>query len=75
MIIVEDLLFNGLDLVKTYSDKNMLILQEDTGNIYVEAVDIKNHTHTYSETDIPADGDDEITDLEAFYIIIGSDIP
>ena len=43
---------DGVNLYRTYSDKRMLIEQE-TGARYEEAVDVENSPHTYIETDEP----------------------
>ena len=42
---------DGVSLFRTYSDQDFKIHQVDTGNIYDEAIDIENTTHTYEETD------------------------
>ena len=39
------------NLIKTYSDIGLRILQNETGGIYDEAVDIYPSQYTYSETD------------------------
>lgn len=45
----------GIDLYKTYSDENKIILQIETGIEYDEAIDISdengNIKYTYEETD------------------------
>ena len=41
------------DLVRTYSDRDMVIKQDQTGNKYIEAVDIIGNGYTYTETNIP----------------------
>ena len=51
---------DGLNLYHTYSDQNMKILQEDTGIIYDDAIDVENSGHTYSETDIPIESEEPI---------------
>ena len=43
---------DGVNLYRTYSDQNMMIEQE-TGARYYEAIDIENSGHTYTETDEP----------------------
>ena len=45
-------------LIKTYSDKGMYILQNETGEIYDSAVDVYPCKYTYSETEIPIDDSD-----------------
>lgn len=43
------------NLVKHYSDENMLILQVETGVKYAEAVDVYPCRYTYEETDEPSE--------------------
>ena len=43
----------GHYFMHTYSDANMKIRQEETGNIYDEAWDLTSSQYTYTETDIP----------------------
>ena len=42
---------DGVRLFKTYSDSGFYIKQNESGNIYSEAVDVENAPYTYSETD------------------------
>lgn len=53
---------DGVRLYKTYSDSGLMIRQNESGNIYSEAVDVENAPFTYSETDelIETDKDIEI---------------
>ena len=44
---------DGVNLYRTYSDKEVYILQNETGIEYTEAIDIENAPYTYSETDKP----------------------
>lgn len=48
---------DGVKLYKTYSDRGMMIEQE-TGARYEEAVDVENSPHTYIETDEPIPKED-----------------
>ena len=57
--------------VYTYSDAGMKILQNETGIIYEDALDVPETGYTYTETDIPIEG--ELTDSEALNIIMGRD--
>ena len=50
-MIIEELLEN--DRVRHYSDRDMMIKQVETGNLYEDAVDIIPCRFTYEETDIP----------------------
>ena len=53
---------DGVKLYRTYSDRNMMIQKDDTEELYSEAIDVENSGFTYTETDIPIEGDtDELT--------------
>lgn len=79
MIKAENIYVNGLALVRTYSDANLMIRQDSTGNIYSEAVDPVGSGRTYTETDTPIEQteDDRVAQLEedsaALKIIIGEE--
>jgi hypothetical protein len=53
MIKVEYL--NNGTLIKHYSDKGVLLLQNETGIQYVDPVDVVPCRYTYIETDEPID--------------------
>ena len=57
MIIQEQI---GNDLVKTYSDKGMMIRKIGTEELYSEAIDPKKLNREYEETDIPIEQHDEL---------------
>lgn len=44
---------DGVNLYRTFSDKNVFIKQNETGAEYEEAIDVENAPYTYSETDKP----------------------
>lgn len=44
---------DGVNLYRTYSDKEVYILQNETGAEYEEAIDVEGAPYTYSETDKP----------------------
>ena len=48
---------DGRLLIKTKSDRNMKIRQDQTGILYDEAIDVPDH-YTYTETDIPIESDE-----------------
>ena len=53
---------DGVKLYLTYSDRNMMIQKNGTEEIYSEAIDVENSGFTYTETDIPIEGEtDELT--------------
>ena len=54
MIIVEKI----DNRVKHYSDKNVMLLQKETGKIYVDAVDVIPCKYTYEETDTPIENEE-----------------
>ena len=41
---------DGVKLYRTYSDKNKLIRQIETGIEYIEAVDVEDASYHYEET-------------------------
>ena len=47
-------------LFKTYSDSGLMIKQNESGNIYSEAVDVENAPFTYSETEEKIETDKDI---------------
>lgn len=51
---------DGVNLYRTYSDKNYKILQVETGYIYDEAIDVEGANYTYQETDEKIEGNEEI---------------
>jgi hypothetical protein len=51
---------DGVRLFKTYSDSGLMIRQNESGNIYSEAVDVENAPFTYSETDEAIETDKDI---------------
>lgn len=54
---------DGVVLVRTYSDTGMMIEQDGTGAQYAEAIDPENMHRTYTETDIPIEGDETAEDV------------
>lgn len=72
MIITElyEVREDGVRLMRTYSDKNMKIMQDGTGALYEEAVDPEFTGRTYTETDIPIE-EEEGTAEELLNIILG----
>lgn len=68
---------DGVDLYRTYSDRNMMIQKDGTEQMYDEAIDVENSGYTYTETDIPIEGetnDAEIVQKAAAYdIIVGGE--
>jgi hypothetical protein len=63
----------GEGLVRAYSDKGMFIHGGNPEMDYVDAVDPVDANRTYTETDIPIEPDEEISDSEALAIITGAD--
>ena len=59
MIIQEQI---GNDLVKTYSDKGVMIRKIGTDEIYSEAIDPKKFNRKYEETDTPIEQEHEEPD-------------
>lgn len=63
---------DGTNLYRTYSDKDLKILQTDTNAVYDEAIDVENASHQYEETNISIYADEkDIPAEEALNIILG----
>lgn len=58
MIEIEYL--NDRTLVKHYSDISMMLIQNETGILYSDPVDLVPCRYTYTETDIPCEVEEEI---------------
>lgn len=58
---------DGVKLFRIYSDEGKRIVQNETGIIYDEAIDVENAPYTYSESDEII----ELTAEEALDIILG----
>lgn len=62
---------DGVNLYRTYSNADMMILQTDTGELYEEAIDVEGSAHAYEETNTPIDiGDppDGIAEAAAYLL-------
>ena len=42
---------DGVNLYRTYSDENYKIIQNETGNIFDEAIDVEEALFTYKESE------------------------
>lgn len=63
---------DGVKLYRTYSDAEMMILQNETGVEYAEAIDVENAPYTYTETETPIEkpeltNEEMLAELEAAY--------
>ena len=61
---------DGVKLFRTYSDKGKLLIQNETGIKYAEAIDVENAPYTYSESDEEQD-EIEMTAEEFAELILG----
>lgn len=59
MVIIEEI----DNRERRYSDKNVMLLQKETGKIYVDAVDVIPCKYTYEETDTPIENE-EISEFD-----------
>ena len=65
---------DGVRLVRTYSDRVMMIHGGFPEGDYEESIDPEDANRTWTETDIPIPKDTtELTDTEALNIIMGRD--
>lgn len=62
MINQENLVINGKNFIKTYSDSGYYILQVETNIKYDEAIDVEPLRYTYKETDELIEPVDEATE-------------
>lgn len=62
MIKQETIIVNGKQLVKTYSDNNKYIIQNETGIKYSEAIDIP-YKYTYIESNENIPNEENIEEL------------
>lgn len=56
---------DGVNLYRTYSDSGYLILQNQTGVEYAEAIDVDGAPYTYTETSTKIQDTDEVEDVSA----------
>ena len=73
MIITETFInpLDGRELIRTYSDRGMMIHGGYPEADYAEAIDPPNMGRTYTETDIPIE--DDATAEELLDILLGGD--
>lgn len=71
MIVQEHFDVNDIDFIRTYSDRGMMIHGGVPEADYSEATDPADLGRTYTETDIPIDGD--TTAEELLEILTGGD--
>ena len=57
-MIIQEIIEDYTTLVKTYSDKGMMIRKKGTDELYSEAIDPQKLNREYEETDIPIDDND-----------------
>lgn len=61
---------DGVKLFRTYSDEGKQIIQNETGILYSEAIDVENAPYTYTESDEEI----ELTAEEALALILGGEV-
>ena len=65
MIITEEFTLPEQEtvLIKTYSDEGYMLIQEETGILYSEAIDPKEANRSYIESDQKINQDEEEKDI------------
>jgi hypothetical protein len=63
---------DGVKLFRTYSDENRKMIQNETGIVFTEAIDVENAPYTYSESTEVIEAD-EMTAEEALALILGGE--
>lgn len=65
---------DGVNLFRNYSNEGKQIIQNETGDLYDEAIDVENAPYTYTESDQYIEGM-ETTEIEkkakAYDILMG----
>ena len=59
-MIIQEIIEGNITLVKTYSDKGLMIRKKGTDELYSEAIDPQKFNREYEETDIPIEQHDEL---------------
>ena len=67
MIVKENIEIGGKDFVKQYSDSGFMV--ERDGAQYSEAIDPAEFGRTYTETDIPIEGEGDLTVTDALEML------
>ena len=67
MIISEQITINDRQFTKTYSDSGFMV--ERDGTQYSEAIDPAEFGRTYTETDIPIEGEGDLTVTDALEML------
>ena len=67
MIITEQITINNRRFTKTYSDSGFMV--ERDGAQYSEAIDPAEFGRTYTETDIPIEGEGDLTVTDALEML------
>ena len=62
-MIIQEIIEDYTTLVKTYSDKGVMIRKIGTDELYSEAIDPKKFNREYEETDIPIEQDEPIDEV------------
>ena len=65
-MIIQEIIEGNTTLVKTYSDKGMMIRKKGTEELYSEAIDPKRFNREYEETDIPIDNEIKYNEFNEF---------
>ena len=63
---------DGVKLFRTYSDENRKIIQNETGIVYAEAIDVENAPYTYCESTEVIEKE-AMTAEEALALILGGE--
>lgn len=74
MLITETEMIDGREFTHNYSDVGYMIQQNETGILYVDALDVLPYTYTETDQPInPDDGSEEDLYAEAGRILLGED--
>ena len=71
-IVQEHFELNGVDFVRTYSDRGMMIHGGSPESDYSEASEPASYGRTYTETDIPIESDESAEAV--LNVLLGSEV-
>ncbi len=73
MILTETIRHGEVELVRHYSDQNLVLRQVETNELFDDAIDVVPCQFTYEETNIPITNDSELDAEELSNILLGEE--
>lgn len=73
MILTKTIKHGEVELIRHYSDQNLVLRQIETNELFDDAIDIMPCQFTYEETNIPIANDSELDAEELSNILLGEE--